>query len=95
MRLGVVGSSYVNAEAKQQLPVSRSCEQSMPQFIPVSLEPGEKQLARKAALAFGRRFPNGVGIKCSVIKPADNPYIIPMSSIYHPYIRNIHKYLLK
>lgn len=55
LRLGVVGSSYVNAEAKQQLPVSRSCEQSMPQFIPVSLEPGEKQLARKAALAFGQR----------------------------------------
>ena len=23
-----------------------------------------------------RRFPNGFGIKCSVIKPAYNPYII-------------------
>ena len=25
---------------------------------------------------FFRRFPNGVGIKCNVIKPAYNPYII-------------------
>ena len=34
---------------------------------------------------FWRRFPNGVGIKCSVIKPAYNPYIIHISSLYKEY----------
>ena len=34
---------------------------------------------------FDRKFPNGVGIKCSVIKPAYNPYIIHISSIYKEY----------
>ena len=37
-----------------------------------------------------RRFPNGVGIKCSVIKPAYNPYIIHISSIYKEISINIY-----
>ena len=32
-----------------------------------------------------KRFPHRVGIKCSVIKPAYNPYIIHISSIYKEY----------
>lgn len=62
LRLFVIGSSYVHADARQQFP-GHHFGDSGTAFTPVLLEANEKQLARKVALAFGLRTFNILALR--------------------------------
>lgn len=80
LRLFGVGSSYVHAEAKQDLPLAQSTGCNDPSFIPVLLEAGEKHLARKVLLAFGQMTFNIFATRSQQNPDADPVYLTEISA---------------